>query len=663
MKLNIEHMEIKNFKGVAGFKKSFSERTAILSPNKGGKTTLFDAFLWCMFGIISDGSAQFNIKTLNKDNEPIHHLNHEVTVVLSSDEDGNKKKYSFKKGWYENWQTRRGDKDPHLKGHVGKYWLDSFEKTKAEYEKAVAALFPEDVSKIMTNPKYFNQLPKDQKRKIVFEVAGEISTIEIASRDKKFRVIHELLDRDHELEAIKQRIREDINREKASMKLIPPRIDEVKQRMDSIKVDKSLTEIRERQSAISKEVDKLDRQIADKFHAKTIHNDEGSKLREKIIDLEAEYSKAGGEERKKAMVAYEEALEAIHPMKMEVRELEDSVKSKKREVENLKEDEARLKREIENLRGKYKDHKMKEPVVSEDNLVCPTCERPFENAKEKEEEIKQRFNEEKASKLKRISDEGHERANECNKVIMKINELEEELEADEMKLDGKKSKLSLAEQKAEKLKANADKVEENDKQKTIKEKIQMLDAEYKEKYAKDFEVDTSKLEEKKEAFRQEMAEITSIASQIEDKDKSEARIGELEQEHKEYAERIAELHHEESLVMEIEKIKAEEMVERVKKVFPDVDFKLYNKLVNGGEEPTFETLVDGVPWHEANNADKINVGIRIINHLGRHFDFYGPIWIDNAESINEIEESDSQIVALYVDKFSLDKYNEVYNLK
>lgn len=85
-------------------------------------------------------------------------------------------------------------------------------------------------------------------------------------------------------------------------------------------------------------------------------------------------------------------------------------------------------------------------------------------------------------------------------------------------------------------------------------------------------------------------------------------------------------------------------------MFSGVKFRLFDTQINGGLVECCDALVNGVPWLDVNNADKINAGISIINVLSAHYGQTAPIWIDNSESITDILPSDSQVIELYVSK-------------
>ena len=79
-----------------------------------------------------------------------------------------------------------------------------------------------------------------------------------------------------------------------------------------------------------------------------------------------------------------------------------------------------------------------------------------------------------------------------------------------------------------------------------------------------------------------------------------------------------------------------------------VRFKMFETQVNGDEIETCEATVNGVPYSVLNDARRINAGIDIINAICRHLGMTAPIFIDNAESVNQIIPSDSQIIRLVV---------------
>ena len=76
---------------------------------------------------------------------------------------------------------------------------------------------------------------------------------------------------------------------------------------------------------------------------------------------------------------------------------------------------------------------------------------------------------------------------------------------------------------------------------------------------------------------------------------------------------------------------------------------MFDQQINGSINPCCEILYNGVPFERGlNNAARINVGIDIVNTLSDFFVFKGPIFVDNAESINDIADTPAQVIGLYV---------------
>jgi hypothetical protein len=85
-----------------------------------------------------------------------------------------------------------------------------------------------------------------------------------------------------------------------------------------------------------------------------------------------------------------------------------------------------------------------------------------------------------------------------------------------------------------------------------------------------------------------------------------------------------------------------------------VRFKMFSPQLNGLENPDciIFSKTDGAKYLDMNNAQKINSGLDIINALCRFHGVTSPIFVDNAEGINNFIPVESQFVKLIV---TLDK--------
>jgi len=81
--MRLNRLTLNNFKGIKSFTlDTRGEDVNIYGDNAVGKTTIFDAFTWLLFGKDSLNRADFEIKTLGPDGEPEHGLEHTVEAIL-----------------------------------------------------------------------------------------------------------------------------------------------------------------------------------------------------------------------------------------------------------------------------------------------------------------------------------------------------------------------------------------------------------------------------------------------------------------------------------------------------------------------------------------------------------------------------------------------------
>ena len=100
-------MEIENFKGLAHFRLDLGGKSAtVYGANATGKTTLADAFTWLVLGKDAAGRADFAVKPLGPDGQPLAR-GVETSVRASLElEDG--ATTTLRRTYSEKWERRRG---------------------------------------------------------------------------------------------------------------------------------------------------------------------------------------------------------------------------------------------------------------------------------------------------------------------------------------------------------------------------------------------------------------------------------------------------------------------------------------------------------------------------------------------------------------------------
>ena len=151
------------FKGFKDFEVDFNDRTVISGMNASGKSTIFDAWSWLLFGKDSLGNADFQIKTLDENGNVIEKVEHEVYGEIEI----NGSITTLKRVLRENWVKPRGQGYEYLKGNETKCFFDDIPLSVTEYQKRINEIVDEILFKLITNTNYFHSLKKEDRRNIL----------------------------------------------------------------------------------------------------------------------------------------------------------------------------------------------------------------------------------------------------------------------------------------------------------------------------------------------------------------------------------------------------------------------------------------------------------------------------------------------------------------
>ena len=107
-------LTLKNFQGVKDLTITPNGKDfAVYGDNGTGKTTIFNAFTWLLFGKPSTGAKNFTPKTKTAEGE-VHGLDHTASAVL---EHGGKR-ISLTKTYREIYKKKRGSIREEFDGHT-----------------------------------------------------------------------------------------------------------------------------------------------------------------------------------------------------------------------------------------------------------------------------------------------------------------------------------------------------------------------------------------------------------------------------------------------------------------------------------------------------------------------------------------------------------------
>lgn len=634
MQIKIYSLKLKNFKGIKDLEIKFNcQNTNIYGANATGKTTVFDAFKWLFFDKDSNDRKDFNIKTLDSNNKPIHFLEHEVEAILVIDGVD----MTFKKVLQEKWVKARGQSEREFSGHETNYWIDEVPVKKKDYEEKINSLIPESLFKLITDPSYFNnQLKWTERRELLINISGaNISDEEILNSKEEFNVIRENLEGrsiDDYKKVVQAKIKE-LNKQKET---IPIRIDELtntlitEHEIDYKKVEIEKDELNKQLQVIETEM--TDVQTKAKENMKIA--DQLSIAKKELSDFklkkETEYS-----QRYSSDLINLQNEKRIIESKIRYRQDEDSERLLK-----IQQDQKRK----EELYKKWDEVSNTKLEFDPNSFVCPACKREYDA--DRKQEIQKQFEDNLNLHIKNEQENINKEGQAINLRLDENAKAREKIQQEIPELNNKLNEINNKITEIEKAKENDNSFDVTSFPE-YSNKIKEIE-ELEEKVKNLTNGDISYLQNKKAEINEEINKLNKILNEKETQDKTKQRIEELQNKEEEISKQIQELEGKQYALEEFTKTKVELLENAINSKFETVKFRLFDTQINGGLIECCDTLVNGVPYADVNNAHKILAGLDIINTLIKFYNTSAPIFIDNRESINEIYPINTQIISLIV---------------
>lgn len=622
----LKKIKLINFKGAQSRAYSFDSHVVeIRGANKTGKTTLLDAFMWVLFGKNSNDQKDFSIKTYDADNNTIPKIPHEVELTLGM-EDG--KDMVFRKSLVEKWTKKKGVGNEEFTGNETQCFIDEVPMQVSEYAKQISAIIDDRKFKLVTNPLHFNSMKWNDQLAILNEL---IDVFEVNAP------LPEGVDQTN-IEATKKVLAAKISKIKSELSQYEIRIDEVRRGKPETsetlgywqtQVDISNSEIQKIADNKLSAIETIDAENQSYIAA----YGELMLLRKKAAELTSKINEGrANAERNHASIVEEKRVAAS--------ETQSKIETERNNYAIIMREYKAAESSIEDIDKQIEAVSNEKLIISDDKYKCYACKRPLDNVADIETSLTSNFNVYKSEKIAQLSQTKEEYIVKNNGRLARLEEIN--TTGTKLKAVHETQLKALEEMRqATPIPYNNKFIEELG---DVNDKISTFALPDKKEY-KPSEEDEAALRDWKIRLQNEQAEIANhIACE-----KAEHRVDELMHQEKNTIIELAKMEKDLNMIELYEKARKDILVTHINSKFEYVRFKLFEKLVNGGDEPTCVCLLGGVPFNDLNTASKIWAGIDIINTLSRHYNFYAPIWIDNRESTTNIPETASQIINLYVD--------------
>lgn len=667
MKLKIRSLHMENFKGIKSLDVNFSNKTNIKGQNAAGKTTIFDAFTWLLFNKNSAGEEKFNVRPLDKDGKRIDNV--EIKVVAVLDVDG--KEVELSKVQKQNWVKKRGTDTVTLQGNVNSFEIDGYPKSEADFKAYVSGLAQsEDMFKLLTNPQYFSSLKWKDQRDILMKLVAEVSDVELAQTDAKYAPLIDELEKAPSTDDIRAKFSKALSGWKKKQAEIPVRIDEA----EKSKIDVDVAE---------QELAKVDlvRRIAE--CGKKMEN-AGSALGDlRSKEMQLQFDMSGMEQTMNRELSNKRSImdAELRDCKNELEHFAVTISLKEKQISDNEKTITDADAERKKLGEQYNSEKAKafdetpylfdesKWIFDESTTVCSLCGQKLpadkieqlkadfeerktkakEDAKRKLNDSKSDFITQKESNLEEIKAYGFAKKNLIEELTKKNADLQMEIDSlkkqEQGTLTNKEELCKLLSEIPEE--ADYSQNEEYVKLKAEHDKIladiAKLESEGADKVVTDLKAEKADLQA-------QLDEVNKVIAQAANNVAIDDRIETLRDEQKEIGQKVADQEQMLYLLEEFIRFKLNKVSESINSHFKTVNFKLFEMQLNGGMKDCCECTVNGVPYSALNSGHRIVAGLDIIRSLSELYGVSVPIFVDNAESLNEfnVPDMDAQIILLSV---------------
>lgn len=592
-KIKISHIKINNFCGLKELDSDLSMKTLIKGKNAVGKSTVRNAVTWVLFDKLADGSSATGIRPHDNSGVDIDFV--DIIAEITFNVDG--RDIVISKRQYQNWVKNKSTQSQEFKGNVNEYMVNGIPKKDKDFKLYLEEnLAPADTLMFCMNPFSFLTLNNAKRREKLFELANKFDIKTVIKKDKEYKQLENDL-KDGTLEELIARSKKAISSLKKKLEELPARIDEVSRSvkdMDFAELELLKAELQRQLDSASKKKISIQEKIMDlnfklndyKRSAYEKTHNKKVELSDKIADLDSRYSII------------------IRKQK----EVSGNLKCKENELATLN---SRLKSMKDSLK------EVKKRVFDNSSLICPTCNREYDESKKLE--IKAQFEEIKQTEIDGL-----------NKYILDLqNDIDvakdiiKEFKGDIATYDKMLKSFVTEKEKCEKALSGITEVDLTGDKKY--EKI-VSDIKNLENEVNNYDLTD---------LNNQLIEVNQKLAYKEANDTAEDRIAELKQEQRNTAQLIADQEKMLDLLERFNRDKISVITDNINSYFDVIKWVFFEKQINGAYKEVCNAYVNGTSYDGTlNHGDKLLAEIDICRAFAKSNNLEVPIILDDSESID-----------------------------
>ena len=624
-------LEMENFKCFRHLRLDFNGRNAVIyGDNATGKTTVYDSLMWLLFSKNSNGigDKNFEVKPLGSDGNVVDHdAMTAVDVVFSV----NGEELTLRRTYREKWETKRGSSEAVYTGNTSEYYIDSVPVKRNGFQDKVNELVDEDTFRLLTSTTHFaNDISWQDRRAVLFQVAGVMDDNQILATDASFEPLVESMGK-LSVEDYKKKLLSEKRKFVGAKTEIPARISECQKTIEDIQ-GLDFAGAKAEVEALTHKKEGIEAQMLAIEHDSAAEQ-KRLEIREAQLEMNALYN-----ENKAYRASQATGSVDVYRLRQELSNLNIRLGRMETSYKNEQAYLADCDKRIERARNEW----MSTNGEVFTGGTCVTCGQTL--PADKLQRAKDSFEARKKNRLAEIE----ESANDFKRDKMQA---EDRLERQQADIGQLVTEIQQLEQQIADAESNVVEIKDMEgyaeRSAAINEKIEKLNGELA-----DMVMDSNAAVQKLRVDRAEIvrliAELNVIIGKESLLDYSKQRIESLREDARSAAECLEAIEKMLYLMENYSRYKTRFVEDSINGLFRVARFRLFREQANGGIEDRCDVVHDGIAYENLNNGMKINLGIDIINTLSTAYGVRVPLFVDNAESVTQLEKCGSQIIRLVV---------------
>ena len=632
MKNIIGTLKIKNFKGMLDKEISFTENRNIIEGENGiGKTTILDAITWCLFGKNFSDEKLFKIKPII-DGEEKKDLATKVELQF-----GDK---LIERIWDKDTTTIKVDGVKFGNRELTDYLRDSLNITEEEF-------------KALSNINYIPNLHWKDLRGLILGLVGEIKNEEIYEKGN-FDLIKEKIE-SVGVEKTAENITETKSQLSNDIKKILGNIDQKTKDIQELVIDEK------EQKELSKQKEKIKKDI-ENYNALSQKKSEQEKEVNILNNLKADKERTEKEiaRLEQSKVEYQKTYDESNIdvtifKENQIKSIENKITQKRGDIDLLNQEKTTIIVQRQELKKRYDEELAREPRIEDDK--CSACGQAL--PPEKIEEVLTNLKKQAALNANGYADQAKIKKARLDEIEIVLSKYKEDIQnLEEEKINVMNSEIGIdAESDIQiMMKKNIEKASQDIS--TYRNQLVEIDTSIKFRESNIAKHEVIELNDDISLMQAELEEITQKLAVSDTVTIFKEQLKKLEEEHQELLKEKELLNEREQQLILFNNTRAEMLRERVRHNFKLADFITQETTKDGKLIETFKLAVDGIEYSSLNTGMKILVALDLIDNIQRLKNKRLPILIDGLGELTRLPKLDTQVIGCRA-KFQVNKKMEL----